>query len=86
MWTYEQPEPMSTYLATLQIGAYQIARLATAPVPIQAALPARLRRRFDHDFARQPEMMQPFIELFGPYPLSTGYTVVVTDDELEIPA
>ena len=42
-------------------------------------------RNFDHDFARQPEMMELFVELFGPYPLATGYTVVVTDDELEIP-
>ncbi len=30
-------------------------------------------------------MMKLFVKLFGPYPLSTGYTVVVTDDELEIP-
>ena len=30
-------------------------------------------------------MMKLFIKLFGPYPLSAGYTVVVTDDELEIP-
>jgi aminopeptidase N len=29
--------------------------------------------------------MKLFIKLFGPYPLSAGYTVVVTDDELEIP-
>ena len=30
-------------------------------------------------------MMKLFVELFGPYPLSNGYTVVVTDDDLEIP-
>jgi aminopeptidase N len=30
-------------------------------------------------------MMKLFNKLFGPYPLSTGYTVVVTDDDLEIP-
>ena len=29
--------------------------------------------------------MKLFVKLFGPYPLSTGYTVVVTDDDLEIP-
>jgi aminopeptidase N len=85
VWTYEQPEPTSTYLATLQIGVYEMARLARTPVPIQAALPERLRRDFDHDFARQPQMMELFIELFGPYPLANGYTVVVTDDDLDIP-
>ncbi len=85
VWTYEQPEPTSTYLATLQIGMYEMAQLTEAPVPMRAALPERLRRNFDHDFGRQPEMMKLFIELFGPYPLSSGYTVVVTDDDLEIP-
>ncbi|MCW2688559.1 MAG: peptidase, partial [Mycobacterium sp.] len=84
-WTYEQAEPTSTYLVTLQIGMYDSHRLPKAPVPMQAALPERLRRHFDHDFARQPQMMKLFVKLFGPYPLSTGYTVVVTDDDLEIP-
>ncbi|MBY0441586.1 MAG: M1 family metallopeptidase [Mycobacteriaceae bacterium] len=85
VWTYEQPEPTSTYLITLQIGAYELKRLAKTPVLMQAAVPARLRTGFDHDFARQPQMMQLFVELFGPYPLESGYTVVITEDPLEIP-
>jgi aminopeptidase N len=85
VWTYEQREPTSTYLITLQIGNYEMRQLARTPLPIQAAVPERLRRDFDHDFARQPEMMTLFIELFGPYPLASAYTVVVTDDPLEIP-
>lgn len=84
-WTYEQPEPTSPYLITVQIGEYESTRLTRTPVPMQAVLPRRLRRNFDQDFARQPEMMKLFIELFGPYPLASGYTVVVTDDPLEIP-
>ena len=85
VWTYEQPEPTSTYLVTLQIGVYESVRLARTPVAIRAAFPERLRENFDHDFARQPDMMELFVELFGPYPLADGYTVVVTDDALEIP-
>lgn len=85
VWTYEQPEPTSTYLITLQIGMYDMHRLTKTPVPMHAALPARLRRHFDHDFGRQPQMMKLFVTLFGPYPLVSGYTVVVTDDDLEIP-
>ncbi|GFG54574.1 peptidase M1 [Mycolicibacterium agri] len=84
-WTYELAEPTSTYLITLQIGMYEIYRLQKSPVLMQAALPARLKRNFDHDFGRQPEMMKVFAKRFGPYPLPTGYTVVVTDDDLEIP-
>ncbi|EOM78291.1 aminopeptidase [Rhodococcus rhodnii LMG 5362] len=83
-WVYDQPEPMSTYLATLQIGYYDRIGVATKPVPIDAYVPARLRAGFEHDFARQREMMQVFETLFGPYPFPL-YSVVVTDDDLEIP-
>ncbi|OLP00450.1 peptidase M1 [Mycolicibacterium porcinum] len=85
VWTYEQAEPTSSYLITLQIGQYESQRLTKTPVPMHAVLPARLRRNFDHDFADQPQMMKLFIKLFGPYPLDSGYTVVVTEDDLEIP-
>lgn len=84
-WTYEQAEPTATYLITLQIGRYATVTLPESPVPMHAVLPARLRENFDHDFAGQPEMMALFTALFGPYPLSAGYTVVITDDDLEIP-
>lgn len=85
VWTFEQPEPTSTYLVTLQIGRYNMVPLGRTPVRLQAAVPQRLRDDFEHDFARQPEMMEYFIDTFGPYPLANGYTVVVTDDPLEIP-
>ncbi|MBX7431251.1 M1 family metallopeptidase [Mycobacterium sp. Y57] len=84
-WIYEQAEPTSTYLVTLQIGMYARHRMAKNGAEIFAVLPARLRRTFDHDFGRQQQMMKLFVKLFGPYPLATGYTVVVTDDDLEIP-
>jgi aminopeptidase N len=84
-WTYEQAEPTSTYLITLQIGVYQRHRLAKNGVAIHAVLPDRLRENFDRDFADQPKMMKLFVKFFGPYPLATGYTIVVTDDDLEIP-
>lgn len=84
-WTYEQAEPTSTYLITLQIGMYDRQRMAKNGVQMHAVLPDRLRHNFDNDFADQPQMMKLFVKLFGPYPLATGYTVVVTDDVLEIP-
>jgi len=84
-WVYELPEPTSAYLVTLQIGMYESVRIPKSPVPMQAVLPARLKRSFAVDFDKQPQMMQLFTTLFGPYPLSSGYTVVITDDSLEIP-
>ncbi len=83
-WVYEQPAPMPTYLATVQIGLYDQLDLAAGPVPQRAAVPARLRPAFAHDFARQPDMMAVFTSLFGPYPF-TEYGVVVVDEELEVP-
>lgn len=84
-WTFEQPEPTSTYLVTLLIGMYTEHELLDAPVPMYAVLPERLNDNFDHDFGRQAQMMETFIKLFGPYPFADGYTVVITEDELEIP-
>jgi aminopeptidase N len=87
-WVYEQSEPMPTYLATVQIGRYGVLELETgrhaAPVPQPVAVPAALADRARAGLALQPAMMRTFIDCFGPYPFP-GYTVVVTEDELEIP-
>ncbi|MFH5231354.1 M1 family metallopeptidase [Antrihabitans spumae] len=83
-WVYEQTEPMASYLATIQIGRYERRRVGQKPVPMNAVIPTHLRNAFDHDFGRQPLMMSAFERMFGPYPFN-DYTVVVTDDKLEIP-
>ncbi|WP_188191919.1 M1 family metallopeptidase [Nonomuraea sp. SYSU D8015] len=79
-WVYEQAEPMASYLASVQIGRYQLSDVAGT----RLAHPARLATRARHDFGRQGEMMALFTDLFGPYPFA-AYTVVVTDDDLDIP-
>lgn len=87
-WIYEQPEPMATYLATVQIGRYELLSLtpshAEGQVPQFAAVPALLAEAAREGLARQPEMMRTFASCFGPYPFPE-YTVVITEDELEIP-
>ena len=85
-WRYQQVEPMSTYLATVQFGRYTILD-ADGPVPMSAAIPAEdpdARDGFEAGFGRQPEMMAYFQEAFGPYPFP-AYAVVVTADDLDIP-
>jgi aminopeptidase N len=82
-WSYQQAAPMATYLATVQIGRYDLRELDAA-VPMLAAVPADIDDGFEAAFGRQPEMLATFVDLFGPYPFPT-YTVVVTPDELEIP-
>jgi len=83
-WVYEQREPMATYLATVQLGRYVAHPVSGSSVPMTAVLPQRLLGRYESAFGRQPEMLEFFSRLFGPYPFA-GYTVVVTDDRLEIP-
>ncbi|ORM26869.1 peptidase M1 [Williamsia sp. 1135] len=83
-WVYEQVEPMASYLATIQVGQYTRKTLTTRPVPIHAVFPPALRRNVEHDFAKQRQMMDAFVDMFGPYPFPE-YSVVITDDELEIP-
>ncbi len=80
---YEQPEPMATYLATVHIGRYEV-RTDDANVPMHAVLPQRLLASYDDAFGEQRAMIDTFSRLFGPYPFS-AYTVIVTDDDLEIP-
>lgn len=83
-WTYRQDEPMAPYLATVQIGRYDVLDVDDAPVPTRLVAPRRLRDVLDDAFGRQGDMIAMFARLFGPYPFAS-YTVVVTDDDLEIP-
>ncbi|GAA1528813.1 M1 family metallopeptidase [Nocardioides humi] len=78
-WTYVMDRPMSTYLATVQIGRY--ATTDHGPRTRTIAPPdADLAGSFD----QQPAMLEFFERVFGPYPYD-GYTAVITDDDLEIP-
>ncbi|GAA2005655.1 M1 family metallopeptidase [Catenulispora subtropica] len=82
-WSYVQDAPMATYLATVQIGPYQRHELP-GTVPQRLVAPVRRLPAARTALAHQDAMMNLFTELFGPYPFET-YTVVVTDDRLEIP-
>ncbi len=84
-WVFDQAAPMATYLATVQIGRYDVTRAGrvTGDDPRRSCR-RRQVREFRSDFGRQQDMMKLFCRLFGPYPFG-GYTVVVTDDPLEIP-
>ncbi len=85
-WVYEQDEPMATYLATVQIGRYALISMSDdgPGVPQKVAVSAELSTAALAGLRRQPEMMRLFVRSFGPYPFE-DYTVVVADDDLEIP-
>jgi aminopeptidase N len=85
-WTYVQDVPMATYLATVQIGPYQMVELDSSRSSVVQRLVTPLRRlpAARDAFASQDAMMAYFSEAFGPYPFA-AYTAVVTDDTLDIP-
>lgn len=90
-WRFEQPEPMASYLATLQIGRYERLELppagatGTPSTPAAVYYPQGQRRALvTGPMMKQQHMISEFSRLFGPYPFAR-YDVVVTDDALEIP-
>lgn len=84
-WVFQQDEPMASYLASLYIAqAPWLALEEVDGVQQSAVVPRKLQKAFEHDFARQSEMIALFTRLFGPYPFA-DYRVLVTEDELEIP-
>lgn len=83
-WTFDVAEPMAPYLASVQIGRYRRHDIAATPVAHSLFFPPTLARQVAVDFARLGEMIAVFSAAFGPYPFP-AYSVVVTDDVLEIP-
>jgi aminopeptidase N len=81
-WTWEMVHPMAPYLATVQIGRYEVRDLDHGVVVV--APPDLSGEGYDASFGQQPAMMAFFESVFGDYPFD-AYTVVVTDDPLEIP-
>ena len=72
------------YKRQVQIGRYDVVDIEGARVPVRSAVPHAVRDKFDEAFGRQAEMVDYFSDVFGAYPFD-GYTVVVTEDALEIP-
>ncbi len=83
-WVFERREPTPAYLMAVQIGRYEQVTIGGGDVPQRAAIPARLRGAFAHDFGRQGEIMTVLQRYFGPYPFKE-YVVVVADDDLDDP-
>lgn len=83
-WHYTAEHPMATYLASVVTGEFEVWQLPGARVPVYIYYPAKLRAGVKADFAQQAEMLATYEALFGEYPFSQ-YTVVVVEDELEIP-
>ncbi|CQR63355.1 M1 family metallopeptidase [Streptomyces leeuwenhoekii] len=76
-FTWHTAEPMASYLATLAIGDYEIARSATGDgVPVYTAVDRDQAEASRAVLARIPEVLEWARDLFGPYPFATTGAIV----------
>ncbi len=80
-WHWVSPEPMTTYLATVVIGDYQISRGRTAKgVPWLNAVTNRIskgqRKAAVLSLKKTPAIVDFFTRRFGPYPFSTAGGII----------
>jgi aminopeptidase N len=86
-WEWKAREPMASYLATIDIGFWDVHRWRTddeLPVydAVSSGITGELRDFIDADLARQGEVIDVLSESFGPYPFSTIGAIVPNQDDL----
>ena len=80
-WVYHTKYPQTTYLTTLMVGEYEHVDLGPNT---DMFVPPQLKEAAKREFKDQQEMLDYYSSLFGPYPYDR-YSVVITEDDLEIP-
>jgi aminopeptidase N len=86
-WRWVAPEPMASYLATIDIGFWDVTRGRTdsgLPVydAVDSALTDDLRDEIDSSLAKQGEILDLLGDAFGPYPFRTVGGIVEGQDDL----
>jgi aminopeptidase N len=86
-WEWEAREPMASYLATIDIGYWDVHRWRTdSGIPVydavDSAITGGLRQEIDSSLARQGEILDLLSDAFGPYPFSTVGAIVDNQDDL----
>ena len=86
-WRWRAPEPMASYLATIDIGAWDVREWETdtgLPVydAVDSAITGGLRAEIDSSLARQGEILGVLEDAFGPYPFHTVGAIVDNSDDL----
>lgn len=84
-WSYEQAEPTSPYLVSVHIGRYVEHAREHTHVPVRAYVAREHTAAYQRAFRRQVEMIDTFVDLFGPYPFEAGYAIVVCPEPLDVP-
>jgi aminopeptidase N len=81
-YVWETRDALASYLATVNIGNFIVQRsVSSNGVPIRNYFPADIADQSMRAFARTPDMVAYFSDIFGPYPFE-AYGAVVADTEL----
>jgi aminopeptidase N len=85
-WEWDAPEPMASYLATIDIGFWDVDRYRDAGLPVYDAvdpvLTGGLRAEIDSSLSRQGEIIELLEDAFGNYPFRTVGAIVEGQDDL----
>jgi aminopeptidase N len=76
--TWQAPDPMATYLATVALGKFKINRYTTAGgIPVLDAVAAGVGKDADNALAAFPRILDYEQSVFGKYPFSSAGNTVV---------
>ena len=74
-WSWRANEPMASYLATIDIGHWDVTERTQAGLPsydaISSEITGGLRAEIENSMARQGEILDMLSAAFGPYPFKT---------------
>jgi aminopeptidase N len=86
-WSWRANEPMASYLATIDIGQWDVTERTQAGLPSYDAISSQitdvgLRAEIEDSMSRQGEIVDMLSAAFGPYPFSTVGGIVPNQDDL----
>ena len=85
-WKWRASEPMASYLATIDIGQWDVTETTHAGFPSYDAIASQitggLRQEIDDSMSRQGEIITMLEDAFGPYPFSTVGGIVPNQEDL----
>lgn len=75
-WDWRESEPMSTYLAVVDIGRGRLTRSRIGSLPVWTFVDPSEAKRSSRSLARLPEIIRFESSIFGPYPFDAAGSIV----------
>jgi aminopeptidase N len=79
---YEMRQPMTTWLATVQINKYKVVEQSAEGVPLHHYITKKVTDEQVGEFLRIPQYMKWMRQLVAPYPFESYGSITVDDPEL----